>query len=83
MSNFLKDNDDDADVKAIAIPRVFSENSRARNGCGSNNGFVSKSIENSVGKGINTGNLKMESFSYRFNCSLSFTYELKHYINFS
>ena len=31
MSKFLHD-DDDAAVKAIAIPPVFSENSQAKNG---------------------------------------------------
>ena len=31
MSQFLRvDNNDSADAKAIAIPRVFSENSRAK-----------------------------------------------------
>ena len=30
MSKFLHDDDDNDDAKAIAIPRVFSENSRAK-----------------------------------------------------
>ena len=33
MSKFLQDDVDD-DAKAIAIPRVFSENSQAKNGTG-------------------------------------------------
>ena len=31
MSKFLHDTDVNADIKAIAIPLVFSENSRAEN----------------------------------------------------
>ena len=31
MSQFLHDDDNNADVTAITIPQVFSENSRAEN----------------------------------------------------
>ena len=33
MSKVLRDEDDNDDAKAIAIPRVFSENSRNKNKC--------------------------------------------------
>ena len=32
MSQFLQHDDEDEDIKAIARPRVFSENRRANNG---------------------------------------------------
>ena len=45
MSKFLHDYDNN-DAKAIAIPWVFSESNRAKNG-----GKFSKSVENTVRKG--------------------------------